>query len=223
MKKILPFFLLAASLLLLQLPAAAQNPEHGNIPDEMYYLMPAFGEGMVYFRGQAPAQGRLNICALDNSLRFIGPDGVELAATHPENIVRVQIDTVVFLRCNEVFYRQFPVSWDMGAALRRNVRIMTDAKQAAYGGTSMTSSVREYNAVFTDGMTHKLDGRTDYPYDVQERVYIYKGDAVFPITKKNVKKLFSKRKAELEAWLKAGNSLPDTLDETLAFLSLWAN
>ena len=222
MNKALSFIWFACVLLLLPWAAAAQNPEHGNIPDDVYYLMPSFGEGTVYFRGQPPAQGQLNICALDNTLRFIGPDGKELAATNPENISRVQIDTVIFFYNREVFYRQYPVSWDMGVALRRNVRIMTDAKPAAYGGTSMTSSVREYSTVYTDGTSYKIEGRTDYPYDVQERVYIYKGDSVYPITKKNLKKLCPEKKEEIEAWFKAGNDVPDTVEEAKALLARWA-
>lgn len=208
-------------LLLVQRAAVAQNPEHGGIPDSVYYLMPVFGEGMVYFNGQPPAQGQLNICALDNSLRFIGDDGRELAATNPENIVRVQIDTVFFLRSKEIFYRQFPVSGDTGVALLRNVRIMTDAKPAAYGGTSMTSSVREYSAVFTDGMTHKLEGRTNYPYDVQEKIYLYKGNNVYPLTKKNLKKLLPEKKEEIDLYFKSHHGLPDTVDETKALLTRW--
>ena len=209
-------------MLAMQWVAAAQNSDHGNIPDDVYYLMPSFGEGTVYFRGQAPAQGQLNICALDNTLRFIDPEGKELAANNPENILRVQIDTVVFIYNKEVFYRQYPVSWDSGVALRRNVRIMTDAKPAAYGGTSMTSSVREYSSVYADGITHKLEGRTDYPYDVQDRVYIYKGDTIYPLNKKNLKKLYPEKKDEIEAWFKAGNSVPDTVEEAKALLTRWA-
>jgi hypothetical protein len=209
-------------LLLLQWGAAAQNPEHGGIPDEVYYLMPRFGNGMVYFRGQMPAAGELNICALDNTLRFMGPDGKELEANNIENVLRVQIDTVFFLRYKDAFYRQYPVSGDIGIALRRSVRIMRDAKPAAYGGTSMTSSVTEFSSIYADGMTHQLEGRKDYPFDVQERVSVYKGDTVYPLTKKNLKKLYPEKKDEIEAWFKEGNSLPDTVEELIPLLAGWA-
>ena len=222
MNKTLALAFSLSLLFLLQGGAAAQNPEHGNIPDEVYYLMPSFGKGVVYFNGQPPAQGQLNICALDNTLRFIHPDGQELAVSNPEQITRVQIDTVVFLYSKNVFYRQYPVTWDTGVALRRHIRIMTDAKPAAYGGTSMTSSVQEYSSVYADGATHKLEGRTDYPYHVQELVYLYKGSTVYPITKKNLKKLYPDKKDELEAWFKAGNSVPETVEEAIAFLARWA-
>ena len=221
MKKALQL-LCTVCLLLLQWGAAAQNPEHGGIPDEVYYLMPRFGNGMVYFRGQMPAAGELNICALDNTLRFMGPDGKELEANNIENVLRVQIDTVFFLRYKDAFYRQYPVSGDIGIALRRSVRIMRDAKPAAYGGTSMTSSVTEFSSIYADGMTHQLEGRKDYPFDVQERVSVYKGDTVYPLTKKNLKKLYPEKKDEIEAWFKEGNSLPDTVEELRPLLVRWA-
>lgn len=221
MKKVLQL-LCTACLLLSQWVAAAQDPAHGGIPDDVYYLLPEFRSGTVYFRGQAPAQGELNICALDNTLRYKDPEGKELAANNIENVTRVLIDTVVFFPYKEVFYRMYPASFDTGIALRRNVRIMRDAKPAAYGGTSMTSSVTEFSSIYADGMTHRLDGRTDYPYDVQERVSLYKGDTVYPLTKKNLKKLYPDKKEEIEAWFKEGNNLPDTVEELLPLLVRWA-
>ena len=83
-------------LLALTAPLALRGQETaaGKIPDEDFYLMPAFGEGTVYLRGQGPAQGRLNICAADQTLRFIDEDGTELSAADQDAIIRVQIDTV---------------------------------------------------------------------------------------------------------------------------------
>lgn len=78
MKKLLLLLALAAPLSLF-----AQEPEHGGIPDEVYYLLPSFAPGYVYFIGQPPAQGLLNICALDQSLRFKDKSGKELEAGNP--------------------------------------------------------------------------------------------------------------------------------------------
>ena len=214
--------LCAVCLLFLQGTAAAQDPSHAGIPDEVYYLMPSFGNGMVFFRGQLPAQGELNICALDNTLRYKDPDGTELAAADISHVTLVQIDTVFFIYSKEAFYRRYPVSPNTGVAVRRHVRIMTDVNKAPFGGTSMTSSVTEYTSIYADGLTRKLEARTDYPYDVQERVYIYRGDEVYPITKKNLKKVYPEKKEEIEAWFKEGNSVPYTLEEALPLLARWA-
>lgn len=216
MKKFLLLLALAAPLCL-----RAQN-SHGGIPDDVYYLMPSFGHGYILFMGQQPAQGLLNICALDNSLRFMDGEGNELQATNSENIVKVIIDTVSFMHYDEVFYRMFPVTPDMGVARRRDVRIITKKKEVGYGGTSETASVRQISSVYTDGVHIDLSPDKQYPYEVEEVLYFYKGSGVYDLTKRNLRKLFPAKKAEIDAWFKAGNPLPKTLDDTRALLEMWS-
>ena len=218
MKRILFAMCLLGSLV----AAGGQEKKTGKIPPEVYYLMPSFGKGMVYISGQAPAQGELNICALDNTLRFKDENGKELAASGDEKIVKVQIDTVGFLRYNDVFYWMYPVTFDVGIAVRRKVLIETDAKVGADGMVSRTSSIQEYSTLYTEGMTYNLDNNKEYPYSVTETLYLYRGNDVLALSKKNLRKLFPDRKADIDAFFKSGGSLPKKLPEALEFLSRWA-
>ena len=214
---------LAAILLLsLGMAAAAQGQATTQgVPREIYYLMPSFSQGVVYLRGQAPARGKLNICAVDQTLRFLDDAGNELEAERVEDIVKVRIDTVTFLRSQNAYYRMFPISEDMGIAVRRDVRILRDAKQGGYGIVSQTTSVMEYGAIYSDGAGYKLNSDKEYPYNVSEQIYIYREDAVFPFTRKGLRKCFPDRKDEIDAWFKEGHPLPATVAEAQVFLSRW--
>ena len=200
--------------------ALAQGPgrKHGGIPDDVYYLMPSFADGYVYIRGQMPAQGKLNICALDHSLRFIGDDGNELEASNPESIVKVMIDTVFFLRSQDIFYRMYPVSADMGVAVERKVHIIRGAKEGAYGASTQTSSIREYSTYVSEGYSYDLKDGKDVPYEVNEVICIYKGDTALPFNKKNLRMLFPAKKAEIDAWFKAGHPLPRKVEDARQLL-----
>ena len=202
--------------------AEAQEKAPGGLPMDVYYLMPSFTNGTVYFRGKGPAQGKLNICAVDNTLRFLDNNGKELAAGQADNIYRVKIDTAVFMFSNDMFYRMYPVSGDMGIALKREVQIIRDQKQGAYGTVSRTESIREYNTIYADGVAYDLRKDKEYPYKVSEYLFIYKGDDVFTVNKKNLRKLFPEQKAEIDAWFKDGGSVPDTVDGLKEFLRQWA-
>lgn len=217
MKKIMILLLALGTSLLLK----AQEPVQKGMPDSEYYLMPSFADGYVFIRGQVPAQGKLNICAVDNTLRFIDKDGTELAASDPENILKVVIDTVSFIHDNNVFYRMYPVSADMGVALERRVCIIRDQKETGYGGKSQTAAVREISSIYTEGMFFKLDRDKEYPHEVFEEISLYKGNLVFPLNKRNLRKLFPAHKADIDAWFKAGNALPKTVEDAKAFLALW--
>ena len=218
LKRIALLLLLAAGL-----PWAlqAQSSAPKWMPDSVYYLMPRFDQGYVFLRGKMPAQGKMNICAVDNTLRFIGPDGEELSATEDGDIVKVRIDSVMFLRDHDIFYRLYPLSSEMGVALQREVRIFWDAKEGAYGSVSQTSSIQQYGIIHSDGSTHTLSGLKEYPYSVSETLSIYKEGTIYPITRKNLRKLFPAHKDEIDAWFKAGNKLPETVAEALDFLTRW--
>ncbi|MEE3465770.1 MAG: hypothetical protein VZQ48_03380 [Candidatus Cryptobacteroides sp.] len=217
LKRIALLLLLAAGL-----PWAlqAQSSAPKWMPDSVYYLMPRFDQGYVFLRGQMPAQGKMNICAVDNTLRFLDDNGTELSSGE-DNILKVVIGNVSFLRSQDVFYRQYPLKADIGVALCRKVHIIRDQKVAAYGGTSETSSTKQYNTLYADGVTYNLNDDDAYPYEVTETIYVYKGGEVFPLTKKSLRKIFASRKADVDAWFQAGNSMPRTVEKTLEMLSQW--
>ena len=203
--------------LLLAGGAAFGQEAQGNIPADVFYLLPEFRQGMVYFSDQGPAQGDLNICAVDHTLRFMDK-GQELASG-ADNIYRVIVDDIVFVRVDGAFYRLYPITDDLTLAFRRDVEILRDVKTGAYGTTSRTSSIREVGMLQSDGMMYTLQSSKNYPYNVSESCFLFQAGDVTPITKRSLRKRFPDRKNDLDAWFKAGHAVPQTLDDTRALLS----
>ena len=206
-------------LLLLSLFAGLSSfgqEARGDMPADVFYLLPEFRHGMVYFSGQGPGQGELNICAVDQTLRFMDK-GEELSSA-ADNILRVVIDTVVFVHVDGAFYRLYPVSDEVTLAYRRDVEILRDVKTGAYGIQSRTSSIREVGSLQSDGMMYTLQSSKSYPYNVKESCYLYVAGNVTPVNKRTIRKLFPARKDDLDVWLK-NHALPKTLDDTRAFLA----
>ena len=194
----------------------------GNIPADVFYLLPEFGHGMVYFSDQGPAQGQMNICAVDQTLRFMDNDGKELSS-NADNITRVVIGDVVFVRVDGAYYRLYPITDDLTVAYRRDVEIIRDVKKGAYGTESRTSSIRNVGTFQADGMMYTLQQATDYPYHVTESCSLYQAGSVVPFNKRNLRKQFPERKDDIDAWLKANRNLPKGLEETEAFLAKLVN
>lgn len=221
LKKLIKIICLALALPGLWLGVPAQEPYGQAIPDDVFYLMPSFGQGMVYFREQSPAQGQLNICAVDNTLRFIDDNGTELAASSHDGILKVQIDTVTFLRHQNAFLRLYPVSSATGIAVRREVRIIRGAKQSAYGGTSQTSSISEVGTLYTEGVAHELKSSRNAQYKVSETLFVYDGDSVILPSKKNLLKAFPAKRQVIEEYFKSHRNFPDNVDDARDLLVHW--
>ena len=218
MKKIFIILLVLSASFALQ----AQHRGKGDIPEDVYYLMPSFAKGTIIFRGQMPAEGKLNICAVDNSLRYIDSNGEEMSATNADNIVKVRIDTVTFMRRDGIYYRMYPVAVDMGVALRRKVRIIRDAKRSGYDGESHTSAIQSYGTLYANGTMYDLMEDKKYPWESSEELYVYKGETLLPLSKHAFRKLFPSKKAEIDAWFKAGNTLPKAAEEVMPLMKIWA-
>ena len=216
MKRILPLLLALFAFL----PSFGQEAQ-GNIPADVFYMLPEFGQGMVYFSDQGPAQGVLNICAVDQTLRFKDKDGQELASG-ADNITKVVIDTVVFVCIDGAFYRLYPISDDLTLAFRRDVEIQRDVRKGAYGTESRTGAIREVGTMQTDGVMYTLDKAANYPYSVTESSFLFQSGDVSPVNRRNLRKRFPNRKDDIDAFLKA-HALPKNLDETRTFLSRLAS
>ena len=207
--------LLLLILLFAGLSAFGQEAK-GDIPADVFYLLPEFRQGMVYFSDQGPAQGNLNICAVDQTLRFMDKD--QELSSKADNINRVVVDDIVFVRVDGAYYRLYPITDDLTLACRRDVEILRDVKTGAYGMQSRTSSIREVGSLQSDGMMYTLQSSKSYPYNVSESFFLFQAGDVTPINKRSLRKRFPARKDELDAWLKS-HPLPKTLDDTRAFLS----
>ena len=218
------FHILFFAVLLGLLPTVTAAQEEGEgVTAEIYYLMPEFGQGMIWFSNQGPAEGKLNICAEDNTLRYLDKNGQEIVAASIDNVVKVQIDTVVFIRNEGVFYRLYPVSSELGLLVRRDLDIQRDAQRGAYGSYSRTSSIREYGTLYADGVTYKLEKSKKYPFTVSETCFLYTGDKVVPFTKRTLRRYFPQRKDDIDIYLKSGKSLPGELPDVQAFLKRLAS
>lgn len=194
----------------------------GGVPAGVFYMLPKFSDGMVYFYTQSPAQGKLNICAVDHSLRFLDKDGKELEANGDQGVLKVRIDTVWFIKSQDFYYRMYPVTSEVGIALKREVRIIRDAKEGAYGMVSQTGAIKEINKVYADGFSVDLNKDKKYPYEITETLYLYKWNAVVPFSKKSLKKLFPAKKAQIDEYFSTHKNLPRTLDKALPLVSEWA-
>ena len=213
------FSLLFAWMLAAPFVSAQVN---AGIPADVFYLMPEMTQGTLRFQDRT-VNGKFNICAVDQTLRFLNEKGVELALDNDGDLQQVNFGDIMFLHAEGAFYRLYPISDDLTVAYRRDVEIIRDIKKGAYGTESRTSSIRDVGTFQADGMMYTLQKAADYPYHVSESCSLYQAGSVIPLNKRSLRKLFPDRKDDLDAWLKANRNLPKGVDETKAFLARLAS
>ena len=222
MKRIAIFFFASLLLALASVGAAAQDGDVNGIPNNVYYLMPSFSTGYVFFADQAPVKGKINICAVDNTLRYMDDKGQEIVADAGGNVVKVLIDNVSFIHSGGLYFRMYPVTDIFGLALKRDINIRKDIRMGStMAGMTKSNALIEYGSVYPDGQAYGIDQTGNNPYTVSEKLFLYIRNKVVPINKKNLQKLFPDKKEEIKNYFILGNHFPDDPEEAMKVINLW--
>lgn len=211
--------LLAAVLCL---PAFCQK-EGNSIPAEVFYLMPEFGQGNVYFKGRTPFPAQLNICAIDGTVRYKDQAGQERIIQDDGSLTAVSIADAYFVRNDNDFVRLYTLNREISVAYLRKVDLMDDVKVGAFGMETRTAAINNYDSFANSGQFYNLDQVKDHRFRQTEILYLYNGIQFSPFNKRNCQKCFPNHKDEIDAWFKEHRNLMETgLEEILKACTSWA-
>ena len=191
------------------------------IPADVFYLMPEMTQGTLRFQDRN-VSGKFNICAVDQTLRFLDEKGTELALDNDAELLQVNFPDVSFIHAEGAYYRLYPVSNAAYVAVKRDVTVMTDTRRASYGMDSQTTAVQEVGVLDAGGHVINFNDVRQYPYQMTEMAYLYRNGRIVPFTKKNCLKCFPTKKAEIEAWF-AENKKAGDVDTVISLCKEWGN
>ena len=216
MKRILT--LLAALPLTVGLLSAQDSV---GIPNDVFYLMPKMTQGTLLFRDKSPIPGQFNICAVDNTVRFMDK-GTELAMEDDDSMLEVVFNDVAFLHRDGTYYRLYPVTDEAFVAVKRDVLIMNDTKMASYGMESNTTAIQTIETVSIPGRILNLADMKEVPYRMTETAALYRKGSLLNLNKRNLTKCFPDKKAEIEAWFDANKKInPTDVPAVLELCKQW--
>ena len=185
------------------LPSAFCQKEGKTIPPEVFYLLPEFGQGTIYFQGKSPVVGLINICAIDGSVRFKDETGQERVVVNDGSLSGATIGDVSFQFRDGNFVRMYPLNRETSLAVERKVDLMDDVKVGAFGMETRTAAITEYGSFSTgDGRIYELNQVKDSSYRMTETATLYTGGKFVNFNKKNCQKAFPDHADEIDAWFK---------------------
>ena len=200
----------------------AQNG-NGGLSKDVFYLMPDMAQGSVNFIGKAPATGKFNICAIDNTIRYKDKDGTELMVEIEKDMTAVTIGGVTFVPVDGVFYRLYPISGDVSVAVKRDVLLMTDSKVSAYGMESQTTAVTSLMGVSNESKMYMFEESQDMPFRMSETAFLYRNDAVLTLAKRSFQRCFPNAKDAIDDWFAKNKKMDGTkVEQVLALCREWA-
>ena len=121
------------------------------LPSDVVYMLPAFTDATVVFASGDSSKGRLNICLVDNSVRFINTAGDTLKLSNAENVHSIMAGDTLLLQRNGAFIKRVGVYGDLSLCERRELTLSEPEDNAGYAGLFVYGFlIKENKTDFTD-------------------------------------------------------------------------
>jgi hypothetical protein len=189
------------------------------------YHFPYFRQGRVLMKDKTTYDATLNYNLLTGEIDFISPKGDTLAIADNlrANIDRVIIDTTTYFYKNG--YLEVITAGQAGSLVKKErFDIVSREKIGAYGMASSTSAIDTYSSYMDNqGNWRTLSARENVTLKLKTEYFFGNEYNLFlPATRKNLDKIFYKKRAEIETYLKehpTNFTKEDDLKKLLVFLS----
>lgn len=188
--------------------------------DSLFYVKPAFTHGFVYLNDGSVQQGNINICNIDQTIRFITPDGDTLVMDATEEAKRVNIDKTTYYRFNDRFTEMVDYAGDIALGVQRQSVQIDNSKAGGYG-TSATAAVESYGVDAFTGRGFKHFEMVPENWRYTCRYVLHANGKFYMANRKNFIKLFPDKKDVIEAFCAADRSIlnePDKVKELFLIL-----
>lgn len=188
------------------------------LPENVSYFLPEFEESTVFFNDGTSSTGKVNICLVDNSVRFIQESGDTLLLSSYERVLRIQVADTVLAKANDCFVKQILIFGNKSLGERRRLELETDQeKQGGYGSLPPTSTAKAGNMMRLDP-TREFDVTTKMSYSFRKDFVLTDGEKVYPAGTSAFVRLFPDRKKEIRSFVKENRT---DFDDKLSLVQLF--
>lgn len=198
---------LASASLSAQVVAGIQTKQQmqDEMPDSIKFVLPEFGTGRITYKDGKFSNGRLNICNIDQCVRFVDTDGSIKAVNNNDEIDRVRIGSHVFIKYGNSYVGLDDYIDDVYLGVKKDVTLLNDKHTGAFGMKSETTNIKEYSSVTSGGVTYDLSQKVVGEYKYKEQPLLVKGNTVYSVTKKRLEKLLPSKKDAIGKYIEANN------------------
>lgn len=205
--------LISAFAILAACTAFAQEEEL----DSLFYVRPEFTHGIVYMQEGGVQQGTINICNIDQSIRFIDPAGDTLVMDGCESAIKVTLDKTTYYRFRDCFTEMVDYAGTAALGIQRQTVQIENSKTGGFT-SSATSSVESYGVDAMTGLYFKHIEMIpeNWKYTCRYVLYDTANNKFYVATKKNFLKMFPAKKDVIEAFCgkdKAALDAPEKVKE----------
>lgn len=182
------------------------------------YMLKDFTNAVVKFSNGEIYEANMNINALSQTFRFIGPSGDTLAAVNEKMITSVSSGRLLFFKVNNQYVQIINTDGETSLGLTRILNIGAESLTGAYGGKNEVSSIQKIGVFDYNNKIEKNVSDATLFYDYREFFLVNKGK-LFLFTKRNLQKFYPKQKAFIEEYYSTHTVNQNNSEEIISLYS----
>ena len=171
------------------------------LPSDVVYMLPAFTDATVVFASGDSSKGRLNICLVDNSVRFINAAGDTLKLSNAENVHSIMAGDTLLLQRNGAFIKRVGVYGDLSLCERRELTLSEPEDNAGYAGLPPTSTGKQVRVQSVD-YSRTYDRVVEIPWRLRTVYVLDDGQKMTAARKSAYLRYFGDVSAAVKAYIK---------------------
>ncbi|MGM9776294.1 MAG: hypothetical protein ACI3ZG_05955 [Candidatus Coprenecus sp.] len=173
------------------------------LPDSICYMMPQFTKADIVYTSGKQFSAVVNICNVDNSVRFINRDGDTLLMANANSVQYITTPEALYTRINDYFIRNIAMSGKISLGIRNLFRIDVEQTELSGGGIGLpkTSTARTASNLETDYNVDK-DVAREVEWEIKSEFILSDSQKRYPCKRSSFEKLFPSKKKEIKEYVK---------------------
>lgn len=171
------------------------------LPESVSYLLPVFTESTLVYANGSSADGKVNICLLDNSVRFINPSGDTLLLANADFVSSVMAGDTLLIQRDGQFVKCISLYGDLSLCERRSFTFSEPDEDAGYSGIPATSTAKQVRVQSVD-YARTYGREVEIPWKLKTEYVLDDGSRTIPARRSSFIKLFPECADQVRAFIK---------------------
>lgn len=207
MKKLLIFGVFFFAFSSLDAQSGIVKVNNGKVVEGQFFfdkllIFDQYKEGRVTMKDGEYYTGLLNINTLTQSLRMISLQGDTIVIDAESKVEAVSAQGEFFRKLDNYYVQILDICDGVSLGLVRKMVILKEEVIGAYGGTTDVASMAKVSSLEVDARIDKIaTGSNTIRYEYSELMFLVKGDKMYPATRKNYRKLFPRRRSDINSYV----------------------
>lgn len=173
------------------------------LPSNLAYLFTDFTDALLFRDDGGMSEGKINVCLIDNSIRFVNEQSDTLLMVGYESVNSFRIGDTVYSRIGDIFVRQLAAFGKICLAERTRLELkQVSGTDSGSGGMVPPTSTAVKSSVSALDPSRKFEGKTEIEYSLSSDFVLTDGEKAYVARPQSFYRFFPDRKKEIKAYLK---------------------